>query len=127
MKGIANRRAVSSLIMTRIIYAVKWHNMGSVFSFIASDFKENVSGLGFLTGSFYIGLGLFQIPSGIIAAKQGPRKSAIYGTMIASIACFLTGLTTEFYQITVLRVFVGLGMAFVFGPGVALIAKYFRK
>jgi MFS family permease len=127
LKGIVNRGAVNSLLLARIIYAVNWYNIGSVFSFIALDFKQNVSGLGFITGSFYVGLGIFQIPGGIVAAKIGPRKSTIYGTLIASAATFLSGLITDFSQLAVLRFFVGLGMAFVFGPGVALIVRYFRR
>ena len=109
------------------MYAVNWYNIGSIFSFLALDFGENVSGLGILTGTFYLGLGLGQVPGGIIAAKVGPRKTAIYGTTIASLACLLSGLASEFYQIAMLRLVAGVGMALVFAPGVALIAKYFGQ
>jgi MFS family permease len=98
-----------------------------VFSFIALDFGENVVGLGILTGSFYVGVGLGQVPGGIIAARIGPKKTAAYGTIIASSACLLCGLATGFYQIVLLRLVVGLGMSFFFAPGVALIAKYFGR
>lgn len=127
MPRLANRNAVVSMILARIMYAVNWYNVGSIFSFLALDFGENVAGLGILTGSFYLGLGLGQVPGGIIAAKIGPRKTAIYGTTIASVACLMSGLASEFYQITVLRLVAGIGMAFVFAPGIALIAKYFGK
>ena len=113
------------MILARIIYAVNWYNIGSIFSSLALDFRENVAGLGLLTGSFYLGLGLGQLPGGIVAARIGPRKTAIYGTTIASLACLMSGLASEFYQIAVLRLVAGLGMAFVFAPGIALIARYF--
>jgi MFS family permease len=115
------------LILARIIYAVNWYNVASVFALIALDFRENVGGLGILTGSFYIGLGLFQVPGGIMAAKYGPKRTGIYGTLIASSAALLTAFTAQFYEITLLRFIVGLGMAMVFAPGVTLIAKYFRN
>ena len=124
---LVHRNAVLSLILARVIYAVNWYNIGSVFSLIALDFGQNVAGLGIVTGSFYIGLGLGQVPGGIIAAKIGPRKSSVYGTIFASSACLLSGLATEFYQIVLLRLIAGLGMALVFAPGVALIAKYFGR
>lgn len=120
-----NKDAIASLILARIIYAVNWYNIGAIFSFIALDFGENVGGLGLVTGSFYLGLGLGQVPGGIVAAKIGPKKTTILGTLTASAACLLSGLVSEFYQIIPLRLLAGLGMAFVFAPGVALIARYF--
>ena len=93
----------------------------------ASDFNQNVSGLGVVTASFYIGVGLFQVPGGIIAAKFGARKTAISGVLISSIATVLTALTSAFYQFVLLRFFVGIGMALFFGPGVTLVARTFRQ
>jgi MFS family permease len=124
---LVHRNAVLSLIFARVIYAVNWYNIGSVFSLIALDFGQNVGGLGIVTGSFYLGLGLGQVPGGIIAAKIGPRRTSVLGTISASSACLLSSLTTEFYQIAILRLIAGLGMAFVFAPGVTLIARYFGR
>jgi len=115
-----------SLILSRAAYAINWYNIAAVFAFIAVDFGQNVSGLGVLTASFYIGVGLFQIPGGIMAAKFGPRKTAIYGMLVSSAAAALTAFTFQFYQLVLLRFLVGVGMALFFGPGVTLIAKAFR-
>jgi MFS family permease len=126
LNTILNRGAVSSLIVSRIIYAINWYNVASVFAFIALDFNQNISGLGLLTASFYIGLGIFQVPGGILAAKIGPRKTAIYGMLLASVAAFLTALTTGFYQFVILRFFAGTGMALFLGSGVTLVTRYIR-
>jgi MFS family permease len=127
LKWIANRNAIASLCLARTAYAVNWYNVAAIFSLIALDFKENVGGLGLITGSFYVGLGLFQVPGGIVAARYGPRTTTIYGILVASLAALLTGFTTDFTEIILLRFFVGVGMAFFFAPGVVLVAKYFRK
>ena len=127
MKRILNRGAVASLVLSRTVYAINWYNVAALFAFIAIDFRQNVSGLGILTASFYIGLGVFQIPGGIFAAKLGPRRTAVYGMVLSSVAVFLTAFTTSFYQFVLLRFFVGVGMALFFGPGVTLIAKGFRN
>jgi MFS family permease len=127
LRSILNRGAVSSLILSRTVYAVNWYNVASVFAFIAFDFDQNISGLGILTASFYIGLGIFQVPGGIIAAKIGPRKTAFYGMLLASVSVFLTAITSGFYQFVILRFLVGVGMALFFGPGVALVTNYFRR
>ena len=112
---------------SRIVYAVNWYNVAAVFTFIAYDFKLDVSGLAMATASFYIGVGLFQVPGGIIAAKWGARRTAIIGILESSIATILTAFTTQFLQFVLLRFFVGLGMALFLGPGVTLAARTFHQ
>ena len=114
-------------MLGRLIYAVNWYNFAAVFTLVARDFNQNVSGLGVAVGSFYLGAGLFQIPGGLLAAKIGPKRTAVYGTLLASAAALLTSVATNFSELAVLRFLVGAGMAFVFAPGVILVARYFRK
>lgn len=122
-----NKTATLSLMLARVVYTINWFNIASIFYFIASDFKENIAMLGIISASFLVAVGLFQVPAGIIAAKYGPRKIAIYGIMIASLAALVTGLATNTSQITLLRFIIGIGMACFFGPSVILISKYLRK
>src|SRR5215216_4153386 len=119
--------SVFSLIIARILYSINWFNIASIFYFIALDLKQDIFLLGLITSSFLLGLGIFQIPAGIFAAKYGPRKIAIYGILITSSAAFLSGLSTDLFQMVVLRFIVGLGMACFFGPSVILISKYLGK
>lgn len=119
--------ATLSLMLARVVYTINWFNIASIFYFIASDFKENIAMLGIISASFLVAVGLFQVPAGIIAAKYGPRKIAIYGIMIASSAALVAGLATNTSQITLLRFIIGIGMACFFGPSVILISKYLGK
>jgi MFS family permease len=119
--------AVLSLILARILYTVNWFNIASIFYFIASEFKQDVSMLGLVTATFLVGVGLFQIPAGIFAAKHSTRKIAIYGILIASFAALVTGLSANSIQMAILRFIVGIGMACFFGPSVILISKYIGK
>jgi MFS family permease len=125
--GVVNHRAVASLILGRIVYAVNWYSLAAVFSLTASELNQNVSGLGLVTSTFFVGIGVFQVPGGILSAKIGPRLTAIYGTTIASLAALLTGFAGNLAEIAVLQFFVGLGMAFVFAPGVILMARFLRE
>jgi MFS family permease len=111
----------------RVVYAVNWYSLAAVFSFTAAELNLNVSGLGLVTATFFVGIGVFQVPGGVLAAKIGPRLTAICGTTIASVAALLTGFAGNLAEIAVLRFFVGLGMAFVFAPGVILMAKFLRE
>ena len=126
-EGKVNRVAVTSLVLGRIVYAINWYCIAAVFSLIAFDLKQNVSGLGFVTAAFYMGIGIFQVPGGILAAKIGPRSTVIYGTTIASLAALLSGFASNLAEIMVLRFLVGAGMAFVFAPGVILVTRYLEK
>src|SRR5215218_3619639 len=116
--------ASSSLIIARIVYGVNWFNVGAIFPLIALEFNKDVSLLGSITAAFFIGVGLFQIPAGIFAAKYGPRTSAIFGIATSSTAALLYGLASEASQLIWLRFIVGFGMAFFFSSAIILIARY---
>lgn len=127
-----NRRsAISSgtisLLIARIIYAINWFNIGSLFPFISNEFNQDVSYLGQLSGFFLLGIGLFQIPGGLFATKFGSRRSAILGILLSSIAVIISSLTTQIAVFVILRFIVGLGMAFFFSAGVTLITTYLGK
>jgi MFS family permease len=115
---------VLSLLLARIFYSANWFNIASIFYLIAYDLKQDISMLGLVTSSFIIGVGLFQVPAGIIAAKYGPDRLAIFGILLASFCALVTGLSESILQIAVLRFIVGVGMACFFGPSVILITKF---
>ena len=118
---------VLSLLLARVFYSANWFNIASIFYLIAYDLKQDISMLGLVTSSFIIGVGLFQVPAGIIAAKYGPDKLAIFGILLASFCALVTGLSESILQIAVLRFIVGVGMACFFGPSVILISKFLGR
>jgi len=122
--SIVLKKAVISLMLARIFYTVNWFNIPSIFFFIAVDFDKDISVLGLITASFFIGVGLFQVLAGILASKYSPRKIAILGIAIASTAVFFSAFSIDLFSIAVLRFIVGVGMAFFFGPSVILITEY---
>lgn len=116
-----------SILVARIVYAINWFNIGSLFPFISKEFNQDVSYLGQLSGFFLLGIGLFQIPGGLFATKYGSRRSAILGILLSSIAVIISSLTTQIAVFVILRFIVGLGMAFFFSAGVTLITTYLGK
>ena len=123
----SNDSASSSLIITRIVYGINWFNVAAIFPLVALEFNKDVSLLGSASAAFFMGIGLFQIPAGIFAAKYNPRTSAIIGIMISSTAALLCGAVSEASQLIWLRFTVGVGMAFFFSSAVILIAKYGKR
>lgn len=118
---------IFSIVFARVIYAINWFNISSIFYLILIDFRQDVSMLGLITSSFLIGIGLFQIPAGILSTKYNPKMLIIGGTLLLSTASLLTGFVSEIYHMVILRFLVGVGMAFFFGPSVIIISNYLGK
>src|SRR5207245_3130723 len=127
LRNVAHRGAFWSLIVARVVYAVNWYNIASIFAPMAIELKTDVSGLGILASSFYFGVVLFQIPGGLLAAKYGPRRTSFAGIFLASVSTLLTGFGSGLGEAAPLGSLVGLGMAVFFSPGVGLITRYERK
>ncbi len=120
----SDTKASFSLIIARIVYGINWFNVSAIFPLIALEFNEDVSLLGSISAAFFMGVGLFQIPAGIFAAKYNPRISAIIGITISSTAAVLCGLVLSSSELIWLRFIIGFGMAFFFSSAVVLIARY---
>ena len=120
-------KLVFTLLLARIQYTINWFNISSIFYFIALDFNLDINSLGLITMSFLIGVGLFQIPAGILVAKYGPKRLSMIGILLSSIMAIISGFSQDEIQITVARFLIGIGMAFFFGASVTLISNYLGK
>jgi MFS family permease len=94
-KIVVNRGATISIIGCRVAYAINRYNGAAIFSFAASALRTNIARLRFLTASFFIGSGSFQIASGTLAAQFGPRKVAMLGTLTCSFAALMCELASS--------------------------------
>ncbi|MDG7019490.1 MAG: MFS transporter [Nitrososphaerota archaeon] len=126
LSSFRNPRAAGSLIVARVVYAVNWVNFAAVFYLMEPDLHTGVSGLGVLTSAFYLGLGLMQIPGGILAARWGAKRVVVTGIFIYSLSALGTAFATSTAEVAALRFLVGWGMAFVFAPAVIIIAGLIR-
>jgi len=120
-------KIVFTLLLARIQYTINWFNISSIFYFIALDFNLDINSLGLITMSFLIGVGLFQIPAGILVAKYGPKRLSMIGILLSSIMAIISGFSQDEIQITIARFLIGIGMAFFFGASVTLISNYLGK
>jgi MFS family permease len=123
----SDAKASFSLITARIVYGINWFNISAIFPLIALEFNTDISLLGSISAAFFMGVGLFQIPAGIFAAKYNPRISAIVGITISSIAALLCGLVLSSSELIWLRFLVGFGMAFFFSSAITLIAIHGKR
>ncbi|HLQ07382.1 MAG TPA: MFS transporter [Nitrososphaerales archaeon] len=116
-------RALGSLIFARIVYAINWLNLGAIFYLVSPDIGAGVSGLGTVSSTFFLGVGLMQVPGGLLAAKWGSKRVVVAGIFLSSISALGTSVLSTIPQMAVLRFFVGVGMALVFAPGVVILAR----
>ena len=114
------------MIFARAVYALNWMNLGAIFYLMKPDLGAGVSGLGTLTAAFYLGIGIFQVPGGVLAAKWGPKNVVVLGIFLSSFSALGTSLMSTVSEIALLRFLVGAGMAFVFAPGIVIIARLLR-
>ena len=124
MDKIQGRKSKQRFVLISILF---FHSMNtymdraciaSAADRIMEDLHISLEIWGLILGIFAVGYALFQIPSGWIADKFGPRKAL---TIVVSVwSCFtaLTGAATSAVQMLVLRFFFGVGEAGAF-PGAA--------
>ncbi len=127
ISSIIFSKVIFTLLLARIQYTINWFNISSIFYFIALDFNLNINTLGLITTSFLIGVGLFQVPAGILVAKYGPKRLSIIGILLSSSMALISGFSQDALQITISRFVVGAGMAFFFGASVTLISNQLGK
>lgn len=126
LSSFRDTRAAGSLILARIVYAINWVNVGAIFYLMGPDLAAGVSGLGTVTATFYLGLGLLQIPGGVLAARWGPKRVVVAGIFLSSVSVLATSAASTVAEVAALRFLVGWGMAFVFAPAVIIIANLLK-
>jgi len=125
LEGRRERVAIAALVAARIVYATNWLNIGAIFKLMEGTLNVGIIGLGAVTSSFYLGLGLAQVPAGLLAARAGPKRVVVSGILLYAAATLGVSASSQLVQIVVLRFLVGTGMALVFAPAVVLVARFF--
>jgi MFS family permease len=122
-----NKIAFSALVFATIVFAINTFDIISIFYLIAAEFNEDVALLGLISATLVLGIGLLQIPGGIMAAKYGPKSTAIVGMLVIMISSVFIGISTDIYQIAIFRFVLGVGLAFFFPSAIVLSAQNVRK
>ncbi|MEM1946798.1 MAG: MFS transporter [Candidatus Caldarchaeum sp.] len=105
---------------------MNWLSIAPAQPFIVEELGITVTSLGLLGAVFLIGIGSFQIPAGLLAAKYNPKKIAIIGLALSSLFAGLCGLATSFPALLLFRFLAGVFMSFFFGPGIAFFTPFFN-
>ena len=90
--------------------------IASAVDYIKKDLSMSGELMGLVLGIFAVGYALFQVPSGWIADKLGPRKALTIVVSVWSMFTALTGAARNAIQMLILRFLFGVGEAGAF-PG----------
>jgi MFS family permease len=129
-----NLAAVVSLLFGNLVMTINQVNIASIFTFgtlshassISKDFNLSVYGLGILTSAFFLAYGAFEVPGGALAAKMGPKKIVIYGTVANALGVLGSALSPQFDALAVFRFVAGFGFAFAFPSILVLLVRYYK-
>src|ERR1700733_11654771 len=89
------------------------------------DLHISPIGWGWVTGVFTISYGLFEIPTGILGDRLGPRRVLTRIVLWWSAFTALTGAVTGYYPLLVTRFLFGAGEAGAFPSAGAVISRWF--
>ncbi|MGC2289039.1 MAG: MFS transporter [Thermoplasmata archaeon] len=109
----------------RVVYAFNWYNVGAVLALIGTSLDANPAQLGLVLGAFLAGVGIFQIPAGVVDLRWGSRRTALAGLVVMGGAGVASAFSSQILDLMLLRFLAGAGAAFFFSPALSLVASYF--
>lgn len=121
MKKLGLGYSLTLMLILRALYSMNWYNVSPLLFKITDFYGVSGSFTGVILSSFLIGTAIFQVPSGIIAARIGSRNTALSGMLIMSISVILSVFSSDFLIFLISRFFVGLGSAFFFSSGIGVL------
>jgi ACS family glucarate transporter-like MFS transporter len=92
---------------------------------IKSEFSLTNEQFGWILASFSLAYAIFEIPSGVLGDRIGQRKVLIRIVLWWSLFTALTGLTTGFISLVIVRFLFGMGESGAFPNSGGVVARWF--
>ena len=105
-------------------FFVYFHRM--TVSILGQDMIEDVGGtVGVLSSVYFWTYTAMQIPSGLLADRLGPRRSASIFMTLAALGSFLTAFSDNFLGLVIGKIMIAMGMAVIYIPLMKVISVWF--
>lgn len=93
---------------------------------LMAGFDTTGAGLGTLHASFFYIYALMQLPTGVLADRAGPRKTATAGAIVFNVGAIGFALAQTYHVAFLSRALIGLGGAVIFISTLRFCANWFR-
>ncbi|HKW03940.1 MAG TPA: MFS transporter [Nitrososphaerales archaeon] len=125
--GLSRLFPIFFLVLGEAMLTVNQTNVSSVYLPISNEFNTGVYGLGILTSALFLSYGLFEVPGGILAISSGPKRIAVIGFTLNTLAVIGSSFSSQFSILVLLRFVSGIGSAFAFPTILVLIVKQLKE
>jgi ACS family glucarate transporter-like MFS transporter len=126
MKKIKKRyQLVLLLVVFAVITYLDRNSLASLEKSITGELGLSDVQWGWILGAFSLAYGAFEIPTGILVDKFGPRITLLRIVLLWSFFTILTGWVTGFYFLIIVRFLFGAGEAGAFPTASVVIARWF--
>jgi len=98
-----------------------------LFSSISKDLHVKVSLLGFASGANILFTVISSVYWGYVSGKYNRKKLIIIGTVIWSVAVFITSRCTTFEQLLIMQIITGIGLGCISSVGFSILTDYIPK
>ena len=94
---------------------------------ISSELELSITQFGWVLAAFSFAYGIFEIPTGILGDKLGPKKILTRIVIWWSLFTILTGFSYTFTALLIVRFLFGVGEAGAYPNATVVISKWFPK
>lgn len=118
------------LLLTWLFYGMYYFtrfNYSPVIPLLKADLKLSNAQAGVLMSFFFVTYTLFQIPSGYLGDRFGPRKILTLGAMISILGNLVFSQGSTFFILAVGELINGLGQALGWNSAIKLVVSWFPK
>jgi MFS transporter, ACS family, glucarate transporter len=120
-------KVLSVLFLLSIITFLDRVCMNVVSKYIKADLSLNNQQFGYILGAFSLAYALFEIPTGILGDRLGPRKVLTRIVVWWSTFTALTGAGFNYLSVVVIRFLFGAGEAGAYPNASIVIARWFPR
>jgi MFS transporter, ACS family, glucarate transporter len=120
-------KVLSLLVLLSVITYLDRVCMNVVAKYVKADLGLNNEQFGFILGAFSLAYAFFEVPTGALGDRKGPRKVLTRVVVWWSMFTMLTGSVSSFLLMIVVRFLFGLGEAGAYPNASIAIAKWFPK
>lgn len=116
-----------ALVLLSIITFLDRVCMNVVSKYVKADLQLDNAQFGFVLGAFSLAYALFELPTGILGDRIGPRSVLTRVVVWWSTFTALTGLAFNFFYLILVRFLFGMGEAGAYPNSSIVISKWFPK